>query len=51
MAKKKVGRPKGKKTKKVTKKLVKGCKNVTAYVRRKGRIKKISGVNKKTCLK
>jgi len=54
MAKRKVGRPKGsksKKTKKVSKKPVTGCKNVTAYVRRKGRIKKINGVNKKTCLK
>ncbi len=42
----KVGRPKGSKSRKKS-----GCKTLTVYRRVKGRIVKVRGVNRKTCLK
>lgn len=45
----KVGRPKGKKTK--TRKVKDDCHKITVYRKHKGRVQKVKGVRKKSCLK
>lgn len=45
--KRKVGRPKSKRTKKTK---VTGCQKVAVYRKHKGRVQKIKGVRRKTCL-